>query len=146
MSLRTRHLVVESMKQMLDISPHEYTERLNFTHMHQKRSYDESEPLAVPDLFIMQTEAFQYSPEHQLTYAALFPKHLDIGETPPDIFANQAFIRTGFCAEPLEFFVECTISCPGYTRPYHTSQRRRYTASYLVRCQSGQALCGLRIV
>lgn len=89
--------------------------------MHQQRSDDEPKPLAVPYPLVVQAEAFQYSSKHYLAFTALFSKHLNIGKTPPNIFANQALIRTGFSTESLKFFVKCTVSCSSYTGPHHTS-------------------------
>src|SRR5690349_7186176 len=58
-------------------APDQDAESLFVRHVHQERSDQEPQPLAVPDLGVVEAEALEHPTEHPLAVALVIPEHVD---------------------------------------------------------------------
>lgn len=126
--------------------PDEHAEGLLIAHLHEKRTDEESQTLAIADLVVIQAEALQHSSEHLLPFAFRILEHVHARKTATKVLVDDVLIRARFAAQIIILILNQFIPRPRRTLPHHTPQRRRYSSSNLVQCESRKPMYGLRIV
>ena len=104
--------------------------------MHQQRSDEERQPLAIADFGVVKAEALEDPAQHSLPVALRVSEHVDAGEASAEVLADDAFIRTRFAGQSLEYLLQGAVPGARHALPNHTSQRRRDTLPHLVGQQS----------